>query len=129
MADCELVVDAKRGRGKQPFCPTDDERVLVEKMAACGVPIAQIGAVVRDGIDHETVAKYFKDNIVKGKAMANVKVGEALYQKAIAGDVSAAIWWTKTQMRWSEVKQHEIVGFSDSSSPNRIERIIIGNEP
>jgi hypothetical protein len=128
MSKIELVEDVKKTRGKPAFCPTDEERVLVEKMASCGVPIAQIGAVVRDGIDHETVAKYFKENIVKGKAIANAKVGEALYQKAISGDVSAAIWWTKTQMRWSEVKQHEILGFGDSSSPNRIERIIIGNE-
>ena len=32
----------------------------------------------------------------------------------MAGDTTAAIWWSKTQMRWKETQQHEHTGVNDS---------------
>jgi hypothetical protein len=33
-----------------------------------------------------------------------------LFQKATAGDTTSLIWWTKTQMKWSETQKHEVTG-------------------
>lgn len=48
--------------------------------------------------------------MISGKAKANGQIGKTLFQKAMGGDTTAMIWWSKTQMRWKEVQQHEITG-------------------
>jgi hypothetical protein len=47
---------------------------------------------------------------VSGKAKANSQVGRTLFQKATSGDTTAMIWWTKTQMKWSETQKVEHTG-------------------
>jgi len=99
---------AREGAGRKRFIPTAAERRQVESMAGFGVPIESIAALVRDGISHETLRDRFAKELAQGKAKANAKVGQTLFQKAIAGDTTSLIWWTKTQMRWSETHRHEI---------------------
>lgn len=76
-------------------------------MSGYGVPVEQIAALVRGGIDTDTLHKYFKQECIEGKAKANAKVGQTLFQKVMSGDTTAAIFWAKTQMRWSEVQRVE----------------------
>jgi hypothetical protein len=33
----------------------------------------------------------------------------------MAGDTTAAIWWSKTQMRWAETQKHELTGADGSA--------------
>ena len=87
------------------FVPTDEERKQVEAMAGYGVPHDNIAALVRGGIDSDTLKKHFKQQLQQGKAKANAKVGQTLFQKATAGDTTAAIWWSKTQMGWKDSVQ------------------------
>ncbi len=87
------------------FVPTDEERKQVEAMAGYGVPHDNIAALVRGGIDSDTLKKHFKQQLMQGKAKANAKVGQTLFQKATAGDTTAAIWWSKTQMGWKDSVQ------------------------
>ena len=101
---------ARPGAGRPAFEPTDHERKQVEAMSGYGLPIEQIAVLVRDGIDADTLRKHFASELISGKAKANSSVGRTLYQKAIGGDTTAMIWWSKTQMRWREVQQHEITG-------------------
>ena len=101
---------AREGSGRKPFEPTEHERKQVEAMSGYGLPIEQIAILVRDGIDADTLRKHFASELISGKAKANSSVGRTLYQKAIGGDTTAMIWWSKTQMRWREVQQHEITG-------------------
>lgn len=101
---------ARPGAGRKPLVPTDAERKQVEALSGYGVPIDQIAMLIRDGIDHETLCKHFNEELKRGKAKANAQVGKTLFQKAISGDTTAAIWWTKTQMKWREVQTHEITG-------------------
>ena len=91
------------------FKPTDEERKMVETMSGYGVPFAQIAALTGGGIDEDTLNKHFKRELVQGKAKANSKVGQTLYQKATGGDTSAMIWWSKTQMGWKETQVQEHV--------------------
>ena len=102
------------------FKPTDEERKLVEQMCAVGIPQESICLVVRDGIDDKTLRKHFRRELDTSKIKANAKVGGALFNKAMAGDTSAAIFWAKTQMGWKETPQ-----IDTNVSVNKIERIIV----
>lgn len=93
---------ARPGAGRKKFEPTPKERVLVKSMAGYGVPFEQIASMVRDGIHIDTLRAHFSNELTTGKALANAKIGEGLYKKALSGDTTAMIWWTKAQMGWRE---------------------------
>jgi hypothetical protein len=117
---------ARPGAGRKPFEPTDHERKQVEAMSGYGVPIEQIAVLVRDGIDTDTLRKHFAQELISGKAKANAQVGKTLFQKVMSGDTAAMIWWTKTQMRWKEVQQHELTGADGAPLEfAKIERVVI----
>lgn len=117
---------ARPGAGRPAFDPTDHERKQVEAMSGYGLPIEQIAVLVRDGIDTDTLRKHFAQELISGKAKANAQVGKTLFQKVMAGDTTAAIWWSKTQMRWKEVQQHELTGADGAPLEfAKIERVVI----
>ena len=93
-----------------PFIPTDEERRQVETLSGWGIPYEQIAIMIRKGISCDTLTRHFQTELVAGKAKANTGVARTLYQKAIGGDTTAAIWWSKTQMRWAETQRHELSG-------------------
>ena len=105
------------------FVPTAEERRQVEAMAGYGVPHDQIAVLIgEDGIDSDTLKKHFKKELAQGKAKANAKVGQTLFQKATAGDTTAAIWWSKTQMGWREsvnvMTTHHVTNFEVVADEN-----------
>jgi len=117
---------AREGAGRKEFEPTDHERKQVGAMSGYGLPIEQIAVLVRDGIDTDTLRKHFAQELISGKAKANAQVGKTLFQKVMAGDTTAAIWWSKTQMRWKEVQQHELTGADGAPLEfAKIERVVI----
>jgi hypothetical protein len=117
---------AREGAGRPAFEPTLAERKQVEALSGYGLPIDQIGALVRDGIHIDTLRAHFSAELQSGKAKANAQVGKTLFSKVMAGDTTAAIWWSKTQMRWKEVTQHELVGADGAPIQfERIERVVI----
>jgi hypothetical protein len=105
---------AQPGAGRPAFEPTDAERKQVEALSGYGLPIEQIAVLVRDGIHIDTLRAHFSNELVSGKAKANGQVGKTLFQKAMGGDTTAMIWWSKTQMRWSEVQKVEHTGADGS---------------
>lgn len=125
---------ARPGAGRKPFEPTAREREQVEAMAGYGVPHEQIASLVGDGIHKETLYKYFRRELDQGKAKANAKIGQTLFQQAVNGNTAAAIWWSKSQMGWRETQQidHTTNGESiNAMSPAQaaIERFKKSNEP
>jgi hypothetical protein len=120
---------AREGAGRPAFEPTVAERKQVEALSGYGIPIEQIAVLVRDGIDADTLRKYFITELQSGKAKANAQVGKTLFNKVLAGDTTAAIWWSKTQMRWAETQKHELTGADGAALEfTKIERVIIKNE-
>lgn len=109
----------KKPRGRPAFEPSEAERRQVEAMSGYGVPFQQIACVLRDGVDLGTLKKYFRAELDAGKAKANAKIGQRLYKKAEEGDTTALIWWTKTQMGWTEktVIDHQSSDRSMSTAP------------
>lgn len=112
---------ARPGAGRPAFEPTDAERKQVEAMSGYGLPIEHIAVLVRDGIDTDTLRKHFAQELISGKAKANSQVGKTLFQKAMAGDTTAAIWWSKTQMRWRETQQIDHTTGGEPLQPSVIE--------
>jgi hypothetical protein len=90
------------GSGRPAFEPTEKDREMVEKLANWGVAEHHIAPLVGDGINVMTLRKYFMTELERGRAKASAGIGQTLYQKAMSGDVASLIWWTKTQMRWTE---------------------------
>jgi hypothetical protein len=87
-------------------------------MSGYGVPIEQIAALVRDGISVDTLRAHFTPELVNGKAKANAKIGQTLFQRASGGDTTAMIWWSKTQMGWKETQKVEHVSPDGSMTPS-----------
>jgi hypothetical protein len=117
---------ARPGAGRPSFEPTDAERKQVEALSGYGIPMEQIAALTREGVSVETLNKYFVKELISGKAKANAAVGKTLHQKAMSGDTTAAIWWSKTQMRWKETQKHEHTGADGQPIEfQRIERVIV----
>jgi hypothetical protein len=117
---------AREGAGRPAFEPTTAERKQVEALSGYGLPIEQIAVLVRDGIHVDTLRAHFAQELVSGKAKANGQVGKTLFQKVMAGDTTAAIWWSKTQMRWAETQKHEVTGADGAPLEFReIKRVIV----
>jgi hypothetical protein len=82
--------------------PTEALIKQVKAMASCGVQGKLIAASI--GISEPTLIKHYKDHMNVARASAHLQVGNSLFQRAINGDTSSAIFYAKTQMGWREPK-------------------------
>ena len=97
------------------FQPTDEDRALVEQLAAFGIPVESMTLFVKDkagkSISEKTLRKHFAKELDQGELKANVKVAQTLFKKAISGDTTSMIFWLKTRARWKESPQQvELTG-------------------
>ena len=86
--------------------PTDKTREQVLSASGLGLPQVQIAALL--GISDVTLRKHYEKELAVGKATASAQVAKSLYNKAISGDTTAAIWWTKAQMGWGETNTTKV---------------------
>jgi len=80
--------------------PGKKSRDIVLKLARIGTPQEVIGDVL--GIHRETVAKHYRRELDLSAAEANAEVANSLYQSAVSGNTTAAIFWCKTRLGWKE---------------------------
>lgn len=102
--------------------PTEEKRKLVETSSGFGLPHEQIATLV--GIDDKTLRKHYRAELDLGKARANRQIAGKLFQKATSGDTTSLIWWTKTQMKWSETIKQEVTG-ADGEALNGIQVVFV----
>jgi hypothetical protein len=69
-------------------------------MAAYGIPWEDIAQFL--GIHWQAVNKHFGQILKKAKIGANTKMAESIYRAGLKGNMTAAIFWAKTQMKWKE---------------------------
>jgi len=100
MASNESVRRKPGQRGPGRHKVTEKFQQQVEALAGYGIPQRDIGHVI--GTDVETLTRYYRLELDLGKAKANAAVGRTLFQKALSGDTACLIFWTKSQMGWSE---------------------------
>lgn len=87
-----LISDAG---GRIPaFEPTDQHREIVTTLSANSTPRAIIAKLL--GISLSTLEKYFRQDILDGKAQITARVGLAVVREALAGNMAAARYWLTT---------------------------------
>ena len=107
-----------KAKRRPPHKRTDEEAEVVRMMAAVGISQENIAKVI--GIDIKTMTKYYREELDTAWIKANAKVGGAMYNKAIGGDVQAQKYWMGCRAGWKETNQIE-----HSGNINMIERIIV----
>ncbi len=94
--------------GAKDHKPTEENRRLVKMLAAVGARVDDIGTKL--GISHDTVLKYYRQELEEGRIDANAQVAQTLFQQAKSGNTAAMIFWMKTRAGWKEKSTHELVG-------------------
>lgn len=92
-------------RGKPPYEPNEDHRKTIRIMAAGGIPADKIALAI--GIGKTTLYEHYKKEIQNSALEANAAVVASLFNQAKKGNVTAAIFWLKTRMRWTEHAQQD----------------------
>ncbi len=95
------------GKGNPKFEATDEQRRQVEMLSGFGLPQEQIASLVKCSVD--TLNRHFRKELDDGVAKANSRVSQFLYQQATK-NLTAAIFWAKTRMRWRETDRLEVTG-------------------
>jgi len=111
----------KRKRGRPPYLVTKETQKQVYNLSIVGTRYEDIALVL--GISDDTLTKYYKSELEKGRIEANAAVAGTLYEKAKQGDTSSMIFWLKTRAQWSEKNTTELTG--EGGSPINI-KVITG---
>lgn len=113
--------------GRPPYQPTEADRNTVKMMAACGCTQESIARCIgTDGINAETLRTHFRRELDTAMDMANAKVGQVAFQKAVEGEAWAVCFWLKTRAGWRETQTHEHVGAGGSQLiPDRVRDVIL----
>ena len=104
--------DDKKG-GRPPHLATDDTRKKVYELSSVGTTYEDIAKVI--GISHDTLTKYYRPELDRGRIDANAIVAGTLFKQAQEGNTSAMIFWLKTRAQWKETQKHEHGGDLDGS--------------
>jgi hypothetical protein len=94
------------------FEPTEKDRGLVAAAVRVGVPEDEICALVinpetRRPLSPKTLRRCFRAEIRSSKNVALARVEASLFRQAIKGNVTACIFYLKTQARWREADSLE----------------------
>ena len=103
----------KVGKGRPPHLKTEDTQNRVYILATVGTRHEDIATVLN--ISHDTLVKYYKEELDKGRIEANASVAETLFKQAKEGNTTAMIFWLKSRAKWKETSQHEISGNPDGT--------------
>jgi len=99
--------------GRPPHQATDDTRKQVYELSSVGTTYEDIAKVI--GISHDTLTKYYRPELDRGRIDANAIIAGTLFKQAQEGNTSAAIFWLKTRAQWKETQKHEHGGDLDGS--------------
>jgi hypothetical protein len=105
--------ESKVGKGRPPHLPNADTRIKVYTLSTVGTRHEDIASVL--SISHDTLVKYYKEELDKGRIEANASVAETLFKQAKEGNTTAMIFWLKSRAKWKETSQHEISGNPDGT--------------
>ena len=102
-------------RSKVEYWLTDDGLILLQGWARDGLTDEQIAANI--GVSRKTLSEWkvkygdIGDTLKKGKDIADYEVENALYKKAVSGDVTAMIFWLKNRRKhkWRDKPEENAV--------------------
>ena len=88
---------------RPPHEPTKATREMVKMHAMVGTPQSVIADILE--IDDKTLRKYYRRELDLATHQANAQIGGALFNKAVKGYTSVAIFWLKTRAGFREQKE------------------------
>jgi len=88
--------------------PTEESRKRVKAYVGYGLPQELAAKLI--GTTFKTLQKHYKEEIELGKAEAHATVVNCLFQSIKKGNITAAIFWLKTQLGWKETTVNELTG-------------------
>jgi hypothetical protein len=108
--------------GRPPHRPTPQLRQIVERMVTIlGASHAQCAAVI--GLSPTTLAKHYQPELRKAQLAVHSMVAQTYIAKVLGGtgapgdprdwkraDTAALIWYTKTQLGWTEAESDNDIG-------------------
>ena len=96
-------------RGPKPWTPSADEVDKIKLYAGLGSTQEQVARLIGKSVDTLAAQPVAKAAFEEGKAQTIAKVAGSLVQKALKGDMTAAIFYLKTQAGWktTESRVHQ----------------------
>lgn len=121
-----------KGSGGRPveFIADADVVRQVESMAGLGLTLEQIALVL--GVCEHTLFNHRKKSEVlnaaykKGRAQGAMEVTKGLRAQILKGNMTAIIFYCKTQLGWREVDRHEITAADGAPLLPRVEHDFSG---
>jgi hypothetical protein len=99
--------------GRPAHLATDDTRNQVYELSRVGTRYEDIATLL--SISADTLTKYYKEELQKGRIEANAVIANTLYEKAKGGDTTSMIFWLKSRAQWKETQKHEHGGDPDGA--------------
>jgi len=113
IVQADSVEPSKDKGGRPPHLPDATTRNKVFMLSTVGTRHEDIATVLN--ISADTLTKYYKEELDKGRIEANASVAETLFKQAKEGNTTAMIFWLKSRAKWKESTQHEISGNADGT--------------
>ena len=98
----------KRQRGRPRHLILATTQLEVYKLSRVGTRHEDIAILL--GFSEDTLAKYYRKELDKGRIEANAAIAGTLFEKAKQGDTAAMLFWLKTRAGWSEKITTELTG-------------------
>ena len=94
--------------GRPEYKKTDEDAKNVEALTIAGVTQKLIAEILK--ISEPTLRKHYRTELDTSKAKANAVISQSLFKLAREGNVTAQIFWLKTQAGWKETNHVELTG-------------------
>ena len=104
---------------------TEQQLDEVEKLSGLGLTNEQIASFMK--ISQPTLRKWAGERLEVGKAKALASVSSSLFSAIKKGNITAMIFYLKTQAGWKETERHEHTG--PDGEPIQTKATVITSEP
>ena len=114
---------SKKRQGRPAHLVLSTTRKQVFELSIVGTRYEDIATLLN--ISHDTLTKYYRKELDKGRIEANAAVAGTLFEKAKQGDTASMMFWLKTRAGWHEKNTTELTG--EGGAPINI-KVVTGIE-
>mgnify|MGYP005626524753 FL=1 len=104
--DLKELPKKKAGRPRHQVLATTRNEVY--ELSKVGTRYEDIALVL--GFSEDTLTKYYREELDKGRIESNAIIAGTLFEKAKQGDTASMMFWLKTRAQWSEKNTTELTG-------------------
>lgn len=104
--DLKELPKKKAGRPRHQVLATTRNEVY--ELSKVGTRYEDIATVL--GFSEDTLTKYYREELDKGRIESNAIIAGTLFEKAKQGDTASMMFWLKTRAQWSEKNTTELTG-------------------